>query len=510
MVKPLPFLVGTEVEYGLTEFPPQGRDDDGKSKAIPFTGNQTRMDRNGGRIYTDVGSHPEYATPECPSAEHVVAAELAGDRIILDLIEAERVRINEAGELHFPEGSLLLFRNNCDYTPERNAYGYHENLLVPRETDFAKLTNFLFTHMATREIYTGSGFWDYQANRFEISPRAGSITTEMSDSHTRKGLINSRDEPHSDGSVYRRVHIVGGSSNVAQVSTYLKVGVTQLLTHMFIDGGLEHFTHRLLTPIGAIKLVSKDLTAKTERLKLKTGKDRTALSIQSELCDRAHGYLARGRGTPEQHEIAGLWGDVLDRLKRVDSDPSVLDRHLDWVIEREFLRMDEERRPRMRKKQRNARNAQYDMMYHVIGDRSIHAAIARSRCVEIIVTEEEIADLVDNPPHGTRANVRGRLIRHLTESDGYKLTGTSWVTVGFEDERTSRKHSVDLNDPYCAKLQDLEPEEIIEMIKAGELPKTEETKQLQSGDEGPYGLGSSIGSVGGLRFRRNIGRNVPP
>ena len=37
---------------------------------------------NGARLYLDVGSHPEYATPECDSIYDVVVHDKAGERIL--------------------------------------------------------------------------------------------------------------------------------------------------------------------------------------------------------------------------------------------------------------------------------------------------------------------------------------------------------------------------------------------------------------------------------------------
>ena len=40
---------------------------------------------NGARLYLDVGSHPEYATPECDSIYDLVAHDKAGERILEQL-----------------------------------------------------------------------------------------------------------------------------------------------------------------------------------------------------------------------------------------------------------------------------------------------------------------------------------------------------------------------------------------------------------------------------------------
>ena len=47
---------------------------------------------NGARLYLDVGSHPEYATPECDSVHDVVAHEKAGERILEQLIGSQPTR----------------------------------------------------------------------------------------------------------------------------------------------------------------------------------------------------------------------------------------------------------------------------------------------------------------------------------------------------------------------------------------------------------------------------------
>ena len=41
---------------------------------------------NGARLYLDVGSHPEYATPECDSIYDLVAHDKAGERILENLL----------------------------------------------------------------------------------------------------------------------------------------------------------------------------------------------------------------------------------------------------------------------------------------------------------------------------------------------------------------------------------------------------------------------------------------
>ena len=45
---------------------------------------------NGARLYLDVGSHPEYATPECDSIDDLVVHDKAGERILESLVQQRR------------------------------------------------------------------------------------------------------------------------------------------------------------------------------------------------------------------------------------------------------------------------------------------------------------------------------------------------------------------------------------------------------------------------------------
>src|SRR5574341_2576760 len=81
---------------------------------------------NGARLYLDVGSHPEYATPECDSVLELITHDKAGERILESLLAAAEARLHEEGIA----GQIFLFKNNTDSAG--NSYGCHENYLVSR------------------------------------------------------------------------------------------------------------------------------------------------------------------------------------------------------------------------------------------------------------------------------------------------------------------------------------------------------------------------------------------
>ena len=92
---------------------------------------------NGARLYLDVGSHPEYATPECDSIVDLVTHDKAGERILESLLASAEQRLHEEGIA----GQIYLFKNNTDSAG--NSYGCHENYLVGRHGEFSRLAEVL-------------------------------------------------------------------------------------------------------------------------------------------------------------------------------------------------------------------------------------------------------------------------------------------------------------------------------------------------------------------------------
>jgi len=59
---------------------------------------------NGGRLYLDVGSHPEYASAECGSIDELLAQERAGELLFADLARTARKRLLAGSEGPPPAG----------------------------------------------------------------------------------------------------------------------------------------------------------------------------------------------------------------------------------------------------------------------------------------------------------------------------------------------------------------------------------------------------------------------
>ena len=181
---------------------------------------------NGARLYLDVGSHPEYATPECDSIADLVVHDKAGERILEHLVNSAEARLREEGI----RGVVFLFKNNTDSAG--NSYGCHENYLTSRRDDFGHYAEVLIPFLVSRQIYAGSGkvLQTARGAMYCISQRAEHIWEGVSSATTRsRPIINTRDEPHADAERFRRLHVIVGDSNMSEYATFLKVGATSIL-----------------------------------------------------------------------------------------------------------------------------------------------------------------------------------------------------------------------------------------------------------------------------------------
>src|SRR5213596_3499126 len=188
---------------------------------------------NGARLYLDVGSHPEYATPECDSLYELVVHDRAGERILEGLLQAAEQRLREEGI----RGTIYLFKNNTDSAG--NSYGCHENYLTSRRDDLVRYADVLIPFFVSRQIYAGAGkvLQTARGAIYCISQRAEHIWEGVSSATTRsRPIINTRDEPHADAEKYRRLHVIVGDSNMSEYATFLKVGSADLVLRMIESG----------------------------------------------------------------------------------------------------------------------------------------------------------------------------------------------------------------------------------------------------------------------------------
>ncbi len=178
-----------------------------------------------------------------------------------------------------------------------------------------------------------------QPGVFQISQRADFFEEVVGlETTLKRPIVNTRDEPHADPQKYRRLHVITGDANLAEVATFLKVGVTALLLMLVEDDAFGERELVLANPVQAMHEISLDPTLR-QVVELAGGERLTALELQWELFGLARKYadergLAELGPEPAGEAVLARWEATLAGLEH---DPATLRHQLDWVAKRELI-----------------------------------------------------------------------------------------------------------------------------------------------------------------------------
>ncbi len=442
-------IFGVETEYGLTcasttgSVPPLDADQAARELFAPVVerGRSSNVfTRNGARLYLDVGSHPEYATAECDRLADLLAQDRAGEFVMADLAAQANTRLAEAGV----PGRIHLIKNNLDV--EGTGFGCHENYLVHRRGDFWNDARTLVPHLVTRQLLVGAGHVQVdpageRPARYVLSQRADQMWDAVSSATTRaRPLINTRDEPHADAELYRRMHVIVGDSNISQSATLLKVGAMDLLLDLLESGG-SLADLALAEPMRAIRETCHDLTGTVE-LELADGRRMTPVQIQAEHLERVRAHAER------ELDLSGLQARVLDLWERGleavrTGDVTAVSTELDWAAKLTLLRRYTDRSGAGLDDPRVARLV---LAYHDVSPATgLRTRLEAGGLLTRLVDEETCTAAVERPPATTRAALRGAVVARA-EDQRRDLT-VDWVNLRLDDGVSP---TVALRDPFSA------------------------------------------------------------
>ncbi|MBE9373537.1 proteasome accessory factor PafA2 [Saccharopolyspora sp. HNM0983] len=376
---------------------------------------------NGARLYVD-HAHPEYSAPEVTNPRDAVVWDKAGERVM------EEAAIRAASVPG--TAPIQLYKNNVD--GKGASYGTHENYLMARSTPFTAAIGGLTPFFASRQVVCGSGRVGIgQAGEkpgFQLSQRADYIEVEVGlETTLKRGIINTRDEPHADADKYRRLHVIVGDANLAETSTYLKLGSTALVLDM-IEAGERFDDLKLADPVQAIHLISHD-PGLEQTVELADGRRFTGLDLQRAYHERAAAHLdAQGGGSAEAREVLQTWGEVLDAL---GGDPMDCADRLDWPAK---LRLLESYRERDGLAWGSPRLHMIDLQYSDVRlDKGLYNRLVTRGAIRRLVDEQDVRDAVLAPPEDTRAYFRGRCLERYPS----EVAAASWDSVIFDLGRES-------------------------------------------------------------------------
>ncbi len=374
---------------------------------------------NAGRIYLDMG-HLEFASPECGSLTDLVASDRAGDRLLQRTLEA--LGLND---------HVSLIKNNIDHETDAT-FGSHENYLVSRGFPFTRRgLGKLIPFLITRQIFTGAGrvgtagiqdawvqrgqlivprqgsrgAYDPNAVPFQLSQRADHIVNDFFEwVQGNRAIVNTRDEPLADPNQFRRIHLLMGDSNMAEVATALKMGTTGLVLQLIEEGhapaGLE---------VAEAVEVLQDISRDQERawpVTLESGKTLSAIEMQECYLEAAQRFC---KGQDEETDwVLAEWESVLNDLR---GDYAKLVGRVDWASKLWLLET-------FREEEKLDWNDPWlrslDLEYHNLDlDRGLYFGLQHEGRVPRLTTDKAVELAEMHPPRNTRAFGRGELVRHL-------------------------------------------------------------------------------------------------
>lgn len=367
---------------------------------------------NGARLYVD-HAHPEYATPECRTADDLVIWDVAGERIL----EAAARRAEAA----LPPGSTVhVHKNNTD--GKGAAYGTHENYLVDRETPFGLLTRHLLPMFASRGVLVGAGRVGSEhasGLAFQLSQRADFFEVEIGlETTVRRPLMNTRDEPHADPDRYRRLHVITGDANLVEEATAVKVG-SMLLLLAAVEGGRLPAPTELEDPVAAMRTLSHDPTLQA-RVATTDGRRLGGLDLQEELLDRVAVALPDDARDDAAARALAAWGALIAAARE---GPAALFGRTDWATK---LHLVDGFRARHDLPADHARVRMVDLQYHdVRRDKGLYHRLVAAGRITRRTDEAAVAAAMIDPPEDTRAWFRGNCVRRFPRA----VVAAGWDSV---------------------------------------------------------------------------------
>lgn len=399
---------------------------------------------NGARLYVD-HAHPEYSGAECLAPREVITWDRAGEAIAARAAAA--ITPDELAAASARGTELVLYKNNTD--GKGASYGTHENYLVDRAVPFEDIVDGLIPFFVVRQVITGAGRVGLGTRSeragFQIGARSDFMEALVGLETTfLRPLVNTRDEPHSDRTRFRRLHVILGDANMCDVPNLLKVGMTSLVLGL-IEAGRAPAGLELDDPLAEVRAVSRDLTL-SHRLTLKSGSSMTALEILRRYHAAASAWVDE-MGTRDEAtaEVLDLWDEV---LVTAEGGPAALAPLLDWAAKWALL---ERYRARDGWDWDAPTLAAIDLQWADLRPgKGLARALERAGRIRRLTNETEVGRACVEPPPSTRAFLRGMCVGRFPEA-----VAASWESIAFGLPGSPRLACPDPRDGARADVADI-------------------------------------------------------
>jgi proteasome accessory factor A len=386
---------------------------------------------NGARFYVD-HAHPEYSAPEVLNPIDITKWDLAGEQIMRVAVALDA--------MDYPDDKIRVFKNNVDN--KGSSYGTHENYQMNRSTQFSKIVAGLTPHFITRQIFCGAGRIGIGQKSenigYQISQRADYIEAHVGlETTMKRPIINTRDEPHADPKISRRLHVIIGDANMSDFANILKVGSTALVISMIEDGFVDFEEVDLLNPVGVVKDISHDLDLKNIYL-TNSGKKFSAIDIQEWYLEKSKLYLSHIGFDNNSRQVIDFWEQAVSGLKNNKED--LADR-VDWIAKLALIK-------RYQEKENLTLNddliQSLDFKYsEITSDDGIAQVLRRKNFLKQYLEASEVDKAISEPPTDTRAWFRGQAISKFSKS----IAAASWDSLILDIDKNQPLFRISTTDP---------------------------------------------------------------
>lgn len=215
----------------------------------------------------------------------------------------------------------------------------------------------------------------------------------------------------------QRIQVWAGDSNMSEEAEYLRIGTTMLVLDA-IEAGAFRSSPRFRRPIAALRAFCLDPTLQAT---VRDAQKRTwtALELQRYYYETCRQFIEEHPDPPpEARDVLRRWAEVLTCFETGDRMP-LLGR-IDWVtkkylIEKAAATADWETQKKI------------DLRYHELSPDGYFSRLDETEFAARVLSAEEIAHALRNPPPHTRAATRGRYIREF--HDGGVPLKVDWNKV---------------------------------------------------------------------------------
>ena len=319
------------------------------------------------------------------------------------------------------EHGLRATHGAWDYSDEQPLHDARGFSMPRDEADPTQLTDEEQPGLANVVLTNGARLYVDHAHPEYSSPEV--MTPHDAVVHDRAGELVMREavellSTHADPDRYRRLHVIIGDANLADVANLLKMGSTSLVLAL-VEADAVRGRLALRDPLRALREVSHDPTC-TALVELADGRRMTAVQLLWAYRELIGDHLGRHGSDEATDEVLAHLDRVLTLL---ESDPMSAAKDLDWVAKLSILQGYRDRDglawgdPRLQ-----AVDIQYSDIRPAKG---VFARLEAAGRITRLTTPEEVEAAVTTPPADTRAWLRGRLVRDHAPD----VISASWDSV---------------------------------------------------------------------------------